>query len=611
MTYCLAGTRELSSQMIETNKFGLPQCIKERNECQQIGIVGAGAAGLYCGILLAQAGHTVRIYEASNRAGGRISTYRDPNNPSIYMSELGAMRLPLDTHSYLNTLIRERYKLNITPFANSNDNAYAYVNGIFGTMKELRENPIIFKFNMTKNEQGKTSQTLWLTAFQPILQTLEQGGWLAVKNQWDSYSIDSYLKSVNMSRDTINYINILRNYESVNDKRNSMTTKPVSAEVKLRWNATLKCADMYKYILSNQDILKAISQFSLNISMNQTFNLNLTETNTTSSLIILLRFEIFAACLTYGLGFIGNLFALIVFSSLLEFRRISTGILFLLMTISNFFHLWTLAIDFLGICGYSIYSNIYLQCHLSPFVENISRAMSTYFSVGIAVDRFIRSEMPLRSKMICTRKNIFIVTIIIFIIFCLFWSFYLYPFSSQILITGECIYNQSISFEFFLVNIHIPLRAIFFCLIPIIIMTASNIRMMSNIRQARMRVSDIPQNNDGYKSSTIISSTAISGPVGRRTLAIDRMLLLMMAASVLTFIITQIPFHIYMVVQVNIHTFNSYTDSLIYSMLLIWSSIYFGIAFYLYCLASPLFRRKFIRIGRKLINCQLIYHVTT
>ncbi|CAF4139425.1 unnamed protein product [Adineta steineri] len=390
-----------------------------------------------------------------------------------------------------------------------------------------------------------------------------------------------------------------------------MTTKPVSAEVKLRWNATLKCADMYKYILSNQDILKAISQFSLNISMNQTFNLNLTETNTTSSLIILLRFEIFAACLTYGLGFIGNLFALIVFSSLLEFRRISTGILFLLMTISNFFHLWTLAIDFLGICGYSIYSNIYLQCHLSPFVENISRAMSTYFSVGIAVDRFIRSEMPLRSKMICTRKNIFIVTIIIFIIFCLFWSFYLYPFSSQILITGECIYNQSISFEFFLVNIHIPLRAIFFCLIPIIIMTASNIRMMSNIRQARMRVSDIPQNNDGYKSSTIISSTAISGPVGRRTLAIDRMLLLMMAASVLTFIITQIPFHIYMVVQVNIHTFNSYTDSLIYSMLLIWSSIYFGIAFYLYCLASPLFRRKFIRIGRKLINCQLIYHVTT
>jgi monoamine oxidase len=37
-----------------------------------------GAAGLYCGILLAKAGHTVTIFEASDRAGGRILTYRDP-----------------------------------------------------------------------------------------------------------------------------------------------------------------------------------------------------------------------------------------------------------------------------------------------------------------------------------------------------------------------------------------------------------------------------------------------------------------------------------------------------------------------------------------------------
>ena len=44
----------------------------------------------------------------------------------------------------------------------------------------------------------------------------------------------------------------------VNDKRNRMTTELVSAELKIRLNATLQCADMYKYILSNQDILKAI-----------------------------------------------------------------------------------------------------------------------------------------------------------------------------------------------------------------------------------------------------------------------------------------------------------------------------------------------------------------
>jgi hypothetical protein len=34
----------------------------------------------------------------------------------------------------------------------------------------------------------------------------------------------------------------------VNDKRNIMTTEPVSAELKIRFNANLTCANMYKYI---------------------------------------------------------------------------------------------------------------------------------------------------------------------------------------------------------------------------------------------------------------------------------------------------------------------------------------------------------------------------
>ncbi len=34
-----------------------------------------------------------------------------------------------------------------------------------------------------------------------------------------------------------------------NDRRNSMTTELVSAELKIRLNATLSCTEMYKYIL--------------------------------------------------------------------------------------------------------------------------------------------------------------------------------------------------------------------------------------------------------------------------------------------------------------------------------------------------------------------------
>ena len=44
----------------------------------------------------------------------------------------------------------------------------------------------------------------------------------------------------------------------VNDKRNCEATELVSAELKTRLNATLPTADMYRYILLNQDLLKAI-----------------------------------------------------------------------------------------------------------------------------------------------------------------------------------------------------------------------------------------------------------------------------------------------------------------------------------------------------------------
>lgn len=47
-----------------------------------VGIVGAGIAGLYAARLLEHAGHEVAIFEATERAGGRIETYR--NGETVY-----------------------------------------------------------------------------------------------------------------------------------------------------------------------------------------------------------------------------------------------------------------------------------------------------------------------------------------------------------------------------------------------------------------------------------------------------------------------------------------------------------------------------------------------
>ena len=119
-----------------------------------------GVAGLYCAILLAEAGHTVTILEATDRAGGRIHTYRDPKNPSKYMAELGAMRFPLDSQPYLNTLIRKRYKLNITEFPYSNITFYTYMNGIFFTSEQTNKHPVTSQFNATQNQRKKVKKKM-------------------------------------------------------------------------------------------------------------------------------------------------------------------------------------------------------------------------------------------------------------------------------------------------------------------------------------------------------------------------------------------------------------------------------------------------------------------
>jgi hypothetical protein len=63
------------------------------NESLKVGIVGAGASGLYAGLLLESLGVDYDILEANTRIGGRIYTYRfdegswaksEPGDPEYY-----------------------------------------------------------------------------------------------------------------------------------------------------------------------------------------------------------------------------------------------------------------------------------------------------------------------------------------------------------------------------------------------------------------------------------------------------------------------------------------------------------------------------------------------
>ena len=95
---------------------GLPNCNnkKEGTCCRNIVIIGAGISGLTAASILKSAGHQVTIYEASNRVGGRIQTYRDLANG--WQAELGPMRVPKQHKFTLNAA--KKYNLTMAKFNN-------------------------------------------------------------------------------------------------------------------------------------------------------------------------------------------------------------------------------------------------------------------------------------------------------------------------------------------------------------------------------------------------------------------------------------------------------------------------------------------------------------
>jgi monoamine oxidase len=116
-------------------KFPLPDKRFEGN----VGIVGAGIAGLFAADLLKRQGVEVTVYEASNRIGGRI---RSVGSWADHGMEWGAQEILGKNHVLYDLLLN-----NAAQFVTSPLQDYAWVNGYWLSEELMNDNPATQKLD--------------------------------------------------------------------------------------------------------------------------------------------------------------------------------------------------------------------------------------------------------------------------------------------------------------------------------------------------------------------------------------------------------------------------------------------------------------------------------
>ncbi|SEN30269.1 flavin monoamine oxidase family protein [Lihuaxuella thermophila] len=203
------------SQMISIIRKGL----KKTHSPKKIIIVGAGMAGLVAASLLKEAGHNVKILEATERVGGRVYTVRSPFTEGQYL-DLGPMRIP-SIHDLTLEYIR-KFRLPVNPFINVTPNDIIYVNGIKTRLNAYERNADILGYPVAPLEKGKTAEQLVLPLLKPVIDLINQNpseNWAWVVQEFDKYSMDTFLRyppyGQGLSPDAMEMVKVLLTLEGL------------------------------------------------------------------------------------------------------------------------------------------------------------------------------------------------------------------------------------------------------------------------------------------------------------------------------------------------------------------------------------------------------------
>ncbi|RDW87633.1 amine oxidase-11 [Coleophoma crateriformis] len=171
-----------------------------------IGIVGGGISGLYSALLLRQQGHTVTVFEATDRLGGRIYTHRfqsqNKKKNGAYF-EAGAMRIPrsplhglvFDLVRHINTHNPADRKVEFIPYILEHYNNDAYIQG---KRSSIDSQNLSFSPEIPPVYAGKSARELLGEVVSPWLMLLKKDFDLGFQQllRYDDISFRQYLRTV-------------------------------------------------------------------------------------------------------------------------------------------------------------------------------------------------------------------------------------------------------------------------------------------------------------------------------------------------------------------------------------------------------------------------------
>ncbi len=348
------------------------------------------------------------------------------------------------------------------------------------------------------------------------------------------------------------------------------------------------------------------------------YNLNVSSTMSIDYSLLGDRLATTIYSIIYILGFLGNIFSLITFSSQ-RMRQISSSIFLLVLSISDIIVLITSLWFFLA-DAFAIQLQNYsaLACRFRTFFAYVFMDLSSWCIAGLAFDRYLRTKFPLGSKILCTPRNVLIMILIFFLILSGINGHYFTPGIGQERgenrTTAHCLENreQYPNYFYFYKIIWPKIDAIIFCFLPACIMISCNVNIIYLLKRQRRHMEN-PSNDDNEIIN--IQPTLKKANFTHRK-AIERQMSLMMAACVIVFLFTTVPVTVYLILleQVIIKNPNLARDNaffmFIFRMLRALMYSHFGSNFYLYCLTSRIFRTEFFETitCRRFVSTSNIEH---